>query len=151
MNEDGARPARDIHLLTTEAVLADLVGGREVLVRGIDRYSLDSTGARSVLDWYRVNRGKWTANQSAADIDAIIDAVDATPPAVVPGATPAPTAARRKLTLKRMTAHRFAGLQVYGRVSDAPDAFIFTPTASVTLFEGANGSGKTSILNAIIW
>ncbi|KXV60224.1 hypothetical protein AD947_02610 [Acetobacter tropicalis] len=151
MNEDGARPARDIHLLTTEAVLADLVGGREVLVRGIDRYSLDSAGARSVLDWYRVNRGKWTANQSAADIDAIIDAVDATPPVVVPGATPAPMAARRKLTLKRMTAHRFAGLHVYGRVSDAPDAFIFTPTASVTLFEGANGSGKTSILNAIIW
>lgn len=45
----------------------------------------------------------------------------------------------------------FAGLLRYGRVSDAPDAFIFTPTASVTLFEGANGSGKTSILNAIIW
>lgn len=151
MNNDGARPARDIHLLTTDAVLADLVGGREVLVRGSDRYSLDSDGARSVLDWYRANGGKWAANQNAADIEAIIDAVDAAPPAVAADAAPAPAAAGRRLTLRRMIAHRFAGLHVYGRMTDAPETFVFTPTASVTLFEGANGSGKTSILNAIIW
>lgn len=151
MKEDGARSARDIHLLTTDAVLADLVGGRELLVRGSDRYSLDSDGARSVLDWYRANSSKWAANQNAADIEAIVDAVDASPPAVAPDANSVPAAAGRRLTLGRMVAHRFAGLHVYGRITDAPDTFDFTPTASVTLFEGANGSGKTSILNAIIW
>ncbi|WP_176598291.1 MULTISPECIES: ATP-binding protein [Sphingobium] len=151
MNEDGARPARDIHLLTTDAVLADLVSGREVIVRDNDRYSLDSDGARSVLDWYRENGGRWAANQNAADIEAIIDAVDGVPPAIATDANPAPTVAGRRLTLKRMVAHRFAGLHVYGRLTDAPDTFVFTPTASVTLFEGANGSGKTSILNAMIW
>lgn len=151
MNEGGACSARDIHLLTTDAVLADLVSGREVLVYDSGRYSLDSDDARAVLNWYRESSGRWTANQNATDIEAIVDAVDAVPPAITTDAAPAPTVERRKLALKRMVAHRFAGLHVYGRLTDAPDTFVFAPTASVTLFEGANGSGKTSILNAIIW
>ncbi|WP_217621795.1 ATP-binding protein [Phaeobacter inhibens] len=60
-------------------------------------------------------------------------------------------ATKRTLKLVRMVAHRFAGLHVHGRPTDAPDPFVFTPTSEVTLFEGANGSGKTSILNAIVW
>ncbi|TBE06171.1 hypothetical protein [Rhizobium ruizarguesonis] len=98
MNDDSARPARDIHLLTTNGVLADLVGGREVLIRGSDPYSLD--GARSVLEWYRANSNRWAVNQNAADIDA----VDAAPHAVAADAAPAPVGVRCRLTLKRKSA-----------------------------------------------
>ena len=47
--------------------------------------------------------------------------------------------------------HRFAGLHAYGRSSAPPTSFIFESSKPVTLFEGVNGSGKTSIVNAIVW
>lgn len=151
MNYDGARPARDIHLLTTDSVLADLVSGREIFVSGKGPFSLATTDSRAVLGWYRDNGGKWAANQRADDIEAIIDAVATPLPASDEVADVGAAATKQSLKLVRMVAHRFAGLHVHGRPTDAPDPFVFTPTSDVTLFEGANGSGKTSILNAIVW
>jgi DNA repair exonuclease SbcCD ATPase subunit len=50
-----------------------------------------------------------------------------------------------------MVAYRFAGLHAHGRPTNAPDAFASTHSSDVTLFEGRNGSGKTPVLNAIVW
>jgi hypothetical protein len=47
--------------------------------------------------------------------------------------------------------HRFAGLHAYGKATEVPADFIFEPEKPITLFEGWNGSGKTSLANAIIW
>lgn len=55
------------------------------------------------------------------------------------------------LRLGKIVAHRFAGLHAYGTIDDPGTDFVFEPERPITLFEGWNGSGKTSLLNAVIW
>lgn len=147
---DSSAP-RDIHLLTIDALLADLVGGRAVALGGDDELAMTSDDTRTILDWYRRNRGKWQANLSAGDTDAIIDMIGTPPPTVEATAEVGVTRAIRTLRLVKVEAHRFAGLHAYGRPSAPPASFVFEPAKPVTLLEGVNGSGKTSIANAIVW
>ena len=81
MGDDAPAP-RDIHLLTIDALLADLVGGRAVALGGGEELAIASDDARAVLDWYRQNRGRWQANLSAGDTEAIIDMIGTPPPTV---------------------------------------------------------------------
>ncbi|MGN5538866.1 AAA family ATPase [Alcaligenes sp. Lyrl_28] len=57
----------------------------------------------------------------------------------------------RRFLLKSIKAHQFAGLHHAGTSKTKPDDFEFEFREGVTLFEGYNGCGKTSLLNAIIW
>lgn len=113
-------------------------------------FSLNSIEARSVLDWYRRNRTKWLGNVMAGDVEAIIDSI-----AVVPMPVAAPKSASSAkptiLRLAKIEAHRFAGLHAYDDHGSPPATFVFEPECPLTLFEGWNGSGKTSLANAVIW
>lgn len=143
--------ARPLHLHTVESVCADLISGRPVGV-GVENtsYKLESASSRSILEWYRVNRGKWAGNVMGGDIEAIVNAAAIDPPEL---ATTAPSAepVKRRLELFKVEAHRFGGLHAYGTSVQAPNNFVFEPSQPITLFEGWNGSGKTSLLNAVIW
>lgn len=143
-------PPRPLHLLTTDILLADLISGRAIVTSEGHSLSLVTDHARSALNWYRRNRPKWAGNVMAADCEALIDSIGSAPPEL-----PAPAAAGasdiKHLRLVRVVAHRFAGLHAYGTASDAPSDFVFEPDKPITLFEGWNGSGKTSLANAIIW
>lgn len=147
----GSAAPRDIHLLTIDALLADLVGGRAVALGGGDELAMASDDARAVLDWYRQNRSRWHANLSAGDTEAIIDMIGTPPPTIEPSAENGGSRAIKTLRLVKVEAHRFAGLHAYGRPSAPPASFVFEPGKPVTLLEGVNGSGKTSIANAIVW
>lgn len=149
--ESGSLPTpRALHLLTTDILLADLISGRDIVTSEGHPLSLTTDHARSALDWYRRNRHKWAGNVMTADCEALIDAIGSTPPELP---TPAASGATeiKHLRLVRMVAHRFAGLHAYGTTSDAPKDFVYEPDKPITLFEGWNGSGKTSLANAIIW
>ena len=150
MTNDNTAP-RDIHLLTLDALLADLIGGRVVALGEGKELALTSDDARAGLDWYRRNRGKWQANLSASDADSIIDAMDAPRPTGEAELETGSAHVVRVLQLVKVEAHRFAGLHAYGRPSAPPATFVFEPGKPITLIEGVNGSGKTSIVNAIIW
>jgi hypothetical protein len=80
-----------------------------------------------------------------------VDAILKQPPelAALP-ARPA-NANTRRLFLKKVEAHRFAGLHKFGTPGAAPLNFVHEFTVPLALFEGRNGSGKTSLVNAIIW
>ncbi|MDN5882718.1 MAG: ATP-binding protein, partial [Nitrosospira sp.] len=142
---------RGIHLLTIDILLADLIGGRAVAIGGGDTFTISSDDARAVLDWYRQNRGRWQANLSAGDAEAIIDKIGTPPPTIEATAEAGGTHAIKVLRLVKVEAHRFAGLHAYGRPSAPPASFVFEPGKPVTLLEGVNGAGKTSIANAIVW
>lgn len=148
---DGTAAPRDIHLLTLDALLADLIGGRTVALRVGQELALASEDARAVLDWYKRNRGKWQANLSPGDTAAIVDVIGTSPPTIEAETNDGAAAAIKLLRLVKVEAHRFAWLHAFGRLSAPPTSFVFEPGKPVTLFEGVNGSGKTSIVNAIVW
>ena len=88
---------------------------------------------------------------SATHAENLVDAIQAKP--IELEALPARplNANARRLTLQKLEAHRFAGLHKFGTPSNPPDNYIHEFSPSFTLFEGRNGSGKTSLANAIIW
>lgn len=151
MVEPGDTAPRDIHLLTTDALLADLIGGRAIALGGGKLLLVQSDDARAVLDWYRRNHGKWAGNLSAGDAEAIVDTIGVPPPTFAASEVEVRVGSRTVLKLVKVVAHRFAGLHAYGRTDEPPPTFSFVPLKPITLLEGINGSGKTSIANAIIW
>jgi hypothetical protein len=143
---------RPLHLYTIDTLCADLVSGRVVGV-GIDNRALVLSDAKSraVLNWYRTNRRKWAAGVREEDIEAIVDsALKATPP-VLPATASNATGSSRRLRLTELRAHRFAGIHGYGTPNQPPEDLVFHPSPELTLLEGVNGSGKTSLINAVVW
>ncbi len=141
---------RPLHLLTTDMLLADLISGRTIATSEGHSLTLATDHARSALNWYRGNRPKWAGNVMTTDCEALVDSI-APPPPQLPAPGAAGAAEIRRLKLVRLVAHRFAGLHAYGTATEAPADFVFEPDKPITLFEGWNGSGKTSLANAIIW
>lgn len=144
--------SRPLHLYTLDSLLVDLVLGRSVRTREGQSFELSTEASRGVLNWYR-RRGKdvWPNNVNVQSLEDLVDAALSTPnlAGLVPTVTMPP--GRRRLRLRRLTAHRFAGLHKFGTPAVAPADFVFDFKSALTLFEGRNGSGKTSLLNAIVW
>ncbi|MGU3317492.1 ATP-binding protein [Sphingomonas sp. M6A6_1c] len=147
---DIAEATRPLHLLTIDVALADLISGRKIGLDTAETFGIPSVEARSILDWYRRHRPKWAGNLHAVDGEAIVDSI-AAPPAALAAATSTVAGTRPLLRLARIVAHRFAGLHAYAEDGAAPPPFVFEPDRPITLFEGWNGSGKTSLANAMIW
>ena len=143
--------SQQLHLHTLDTLCNDLVGGHAVEY-GFDGKLLSlESGARSVLSWYRNNPSTWTKNVFNAVVQDIIDSVDKAAPNLKPAISASNLGEKKLLTLIKLEAHRFAGIHAYGIENQAPENFILEPTKPITMFEGANGSGKTSLMNAIIW
>ncbi len=94
---------------------------------------------------------KWAKNLNAGDVEAIVDHIGNEPPSLTAFSSAPQNGAVKQLTLMSITAHRFGGLHSYGKLLDPPADFSIDLADGVTLLEGANGSGKTSVLNAVVW
>jgi AAA domain len=146
----GSRP---LHLHTLDSLVTDLVSGRSVQRGTGDPFALSDLRTRSALDWYR-KRGpaRWTDNVSTQHGENLVDAIILQEPPELPELPARPANANnRRLRLRKLEAHRFAGLHKFGTPDAAPQNYIHKFSSPLTLFEGRNGSGKTSLLNAIIW
>ena len=148
--------ATDLLIHTLDTLCAELVSGRGIASpRDGHVVRLESNAPRAVFHWYRRNRGKWAGQNRKEDVEAIAGEVDKEPP-VLP-AVDLPDASRpvQVVHLKRIRAHRFAGIHRYGSVDESPADFeveIDNPTSpGVWVIQGKNGAGKTSILSAITW
>ena len=144
--------SRALHLHTLDSLIADLVSGRSVQT-GTDQYFfLPDERTRSALEWYRKKGATaWTANVNARSAEDLIETILQEPPRLTELPARPANANGRRLRLKRLEAHRFAGLHKFGSLDAAPENYIHEFNSALTLFEGRNGSGKTSLLNAIIW
>lgn len=142
---------RSLHLHTLDSLCADLISARAVGVGRDDTpFTLNSDAARAVLNWYFGHKSKWAGRVMEADVDAIVDSTATAPNPIIQTAIASSVAARR-YTLVSIQAHQFGGLHHPGTAAGRPADFIFNFDTAVTLFEGFNGCGKTSLLNAIIW
>ncbi len=142
---------RSLHLHTLDSLCADLISARAVGVGKDDApFALNSDAARAVLNWYFGHKAKWAGRVMEADVDAIVDSTATAPNPIAQTAVASSTAAKR-YTLVSIQAHQFGGLHHAGTAAGKPADFNFNFDTGVTLFEGFNGCGKTSLLNAIIW
>lgn len=149
MLEEEPRP---LHLHTLDSLVADLVSGRPILTGDGKSFALPDYRTRSALEWYRQKGANgWSANVTVQIGEDLVDGVLQEPPDLP--ALPARSAGanERRLRLIKVEAHRFAGLHKFGTPGAAPPTYEHEFTSQLTLFEGRNGSGKTSLLNAIIW
>src|SRR5439155_2269142 len=117
-----------------------------------ERFALPDERTRSALEWDR-KRGAagWTANVSTQHGENLVDTILQKPPELPALPARPANANSRRLRLKKLEAHRFAGLHKFGTPDAAPENYVHEFTSPLTLFEGRNGSGQTSLLNAIIW
>lgn len=150
-NMDGLN-ARALHLHTIDSLVADLIAGIPVLIEGARTFSLPDAATRSALAWYQ-NRGPaaWSADVRSPHAEELVDTISQPPPAVKALPSRPANANNRRLRLKRVEAHRFAGLHKFGTPDAAPENYVHEFSSPITLFEGRNGSGKTSLLNTVIW
>ncbi len=148
-SESTSTPAA-IH--TLETLCNELVSGRAVTVdEGRTRFRLASKESRSLFNWYRENQAKWAGNVQKSDVEAMVDQMSEEPPELPVVAEASGSAQRRVLHLRTMRVHRFGGIHPFGSLTESPEDFTFEFSTPLTLIEGANGAGKTSILNAITW
>ncbi len=137
---------------TLETLCNELVSGRTVLVDEQDtEFGLTTPETRSIFDWYRRNRAKWARRVQKIDLEALTDQVEKAPPELPSVTRGEEGREQRKVHLKTVRAHRFAGIHWYGTPDQPPDDFYFEFEKPVTLIEGMNGAGKTSLLSAISW
>jgi hypothetical protein len=141
-----------LHLHTLKSLLIDLVSGRPVLVGDNEQYELPDDATRSALKWYQdAGIKKWAGSVTAADGENLVDATLKAPTEIPSQSVGAVPHIKKRLTLKKLEAHRFAGLHKFGTPALPPHNYVHEFASSVTLFEGRNGSGKTSLANAVIW
>ncbi len=139
-----------IHTLAT--LLDELVSGRAVLIDdGGREFSLTSVETRSILDWYRQHRDKWARNVLKTDVEEIVDQLSKSPPELPALGIGEQGTRNQTVHLKDMRVHRFAGIHPHRTPDAPPDEFHFEFGKPLTLIEGKNGAGKTSLLNAICW
>lgn len=144
--------SRSLHLHTLDSLCSDLVAGLSVSV-GEDgsTFQLQLSASRGVLFWYAKNKLKWAANVQTTDVEAIVDAALSVPTHQNTFNQTSRIGPPRRFRLASIKAHQFAGLHHASTSLATPDDFIFQINGGVTLFEGYNGSGKTSLINAITW
>ena len=143
---------RALHLHTLASLITDLVSGRAISIGEGRSFVFSDERTRSALEWYRKKgSAAWTASVSVATAEGLVDSILLEPPQLTALPARPANANSRRLRLKKVEAHRFAGLHKFGTPGNAPENYVHEFSSSLTLFEGRNGSGKTSLLNAIIW
>jgi len=116
---------RSLHLHTLDSLITDLVSGRPVLTGAAKEFALQDERTRSALDWYR-KKGPlaWAANVTPQLGEDLVDAILLKPPEL-PALPARPALANsRRLRLKKMVAHRFAGLHKFGTPGTAPNNYV---------------------------
>lgn len=149
---DNADRPTDLEVHTIDTLCDELVSGRSVVVPENERpFLFESAETRSVFEWYRRNRAKWAQNNTKVDVESIVDQFEHDPPVLPPIAVSTTSGTPRVWQLRSVRAHRFAGIHLFRSLRNPPEDFEYTLETPLSIVEGKNGSGKTSLLSAVTW
>ncbi|MEJ2700915.1 MAG: ATP-binding protein [Sedimentisphaerales bacterium] len=151
MSESESKNQIPLYAHTIESLCNELVSGRPVPIEDGEEFKFDSLEVRAVFSWYVDNKPKWSGVNKALDVEQIVDYLTVLPPKKPIQTRTVSGQGGRCLHLGKIVAHRFAGIHRYGTLTKAPEDFEYSFEKPITLIEGKNGSGKTSLLNAIVW
>jgi len=141
-----------VYIHTLDTLCDELVSGRAIAVDDAgDTLRFEHPKTRSVFDWYRKNRMKWGQRNRKEDVEAIVGELDSEPPECPPLEIPDVAKKPRTLHLKSVRIRRFGGVHRYGAATNPPKEFCLEFNEPIMVIEGKNGSGKTSLLSAIVW
>ena len=134
--------ATPLHVHTLETLCKELISGRAVVVDDEgNEFRLVSPESRSILNWYWNNRRKWTQPNKKVDVEAMVNKLDEAPPVFQITEIADESQESRRVYLKSMYVHRFAGIHRYGSPENPPADFEFEFDKGLTLIEGQNGAG----------
>ncbi len=136
---------------TLDSLCAELLSGRAVRLDDGSTFRLQTQDAVAAFDWYNSNRIKWGRSVAKEDVEAIVGRVGSPPPPPAAPSVVAGASRRRTLFLKSVKARRFGGIHAFGQVDEPPADFCHDFTEVLTLLEGGNGVGKTSVVSAVMW
>jgi len=138
-----------------DSLLDELIAGRSVKIAGSGEiFQLENVDSRALLEYYKRHSQYWESGKLivVGEIDALLAALDKA--VVVPQPTPANATTPIQLWhLKKIEVHRFGGFHRHCMLGDGSDPSVFVAELSskIIFIHGFNGSGKTSLLNAITW
>ena len=112
---------------------------------------LISDKTRSILNWYIKNRQKWHGLNRKEDVESIVKQLEIEPPDL-----PQPQSLKRdtdkeKWHIKKIRVNEFGGIHRNEKVLEKPTIFEYECENKLSVFEGNNGAGKSSLLSAICW
>lgn len=149
---NGSKEGIPLYLHTLETLCKELISGRGVIIDdGGNKFRLASPESRSILNWYWKNRKKWNQRNQKDDVEEIVNEVVKDPPVFAIPQLGETKKGIRKVYLKSLRAHRFGGIHRYGTPENPPKDFELKFNRGLTVIEGENGAGKTSLMNAICW
>ena len=133
---------RSLHLHTLDSLITDLVSGRPVRTGASKEFVLQDERTRSALDWYRRKAPlAWAANVTAQIGEDLVDAILLKPPELPALPAPQAHANSRRLRLKKMVAHRFAGLHKFEHPAPRPT----TTSTSSPLHSRSSSEGMVPV------
>jgi energy-coupling factor transporter ATP-binding protein EcfA2 len=148
-SDSGSRIPLYAHTLDT--ICDELVSGRSIRLDAGKDFKLSSIECRAIFNWYYRNKNKWSGQNRVEDVKNIVEYLKIQPPNIPAAQTKTQKKEVSRIHLKKIRAHRFAGIHKYGDEHDCPEDFEHEFQKQITLIHGENGSGKTSLVNAIVW
>lgn len=141
----------ELHLHTIDSLLKELISGRAVLVNQTDEFKILSERSRTVLNWYKENPDKWSKPNREDDVKLIAAVYAKKPPNFAPIQHIGSIKKSLKYHLKKIEINQFGGINKFSDASNQNDVLEFELQKPITLFQGHNGAGKTSLMSAISW
>jgi len=137
-----------LHDHTLDSLLRELISGRPVSLDDDGKTAqISDDAARAILAWFFEDQSRWTGRSSPDAAEAVVAATKKAPPVFPVTAVGVKGAIPPTYRIKSVRARHFAGLHRYNNTEDV----VYSLDKDALLLEAMNGSGKTSLLNALIW
>ncbi|MEN6386134.1 MAG: AAA family ATPase [Phycisphaerales bacterium] len=141
----------ELHLHTVESLLKELISGRNVLVNKTEKFKITSNQSRAILNWYKQNQDKWSKQNREEDVKLMATLDFKNPPIFPPIQFSQSQKQSLNYHIKEIEINQFGGINKFSDTLNQGNILKFDLQKSISLFQGHNGAGKTSLLSAICW